>query len=267
VLAYHRGGRNVCVDLGCGHGVVARALADEFEQVYGVDPSAGMIAQAESLTSDKKHVAFVRSSAESLPFLQAESVDLAVSGEAAHWFNYEPLFAELKRVVKPGGTIAFWGYADHVYVGYPRASAVLRHYASAKDTALLGPYWPQPGHRILQDKLRALRPPPEDWTDIQRLEYEPAVLGAGSGQGTKLMDRRVTLGESLQYIRTWSAYHGWREAHPDPKMRSEDGDGDVVDELCDKMLAAEKDWQESASPLDREVEIEWASVIILARKI
>jgi SAM-dependent methyltransferase len=247
--------------------VVARALADEFEQMYGIDPSAGMIAQAESLTSNAKNVTFVRSSAESLPFLQDNSVDLVVSGEAAHWFDYERLFTELKRVVKPGGTIAFWGYADHVYVGYPRASAVLRHYASAKDTALLGPYWPQPGHRILQDKLRALRPPPEDWTDIQRLEYEPGMQGAESGQGTRLMDRRVTLGESLEYIRTWSAYHRWREAHPGRKMRSEGGDGDVVDDLCDKMLAAEKDWQESPSPLDKEVKIEWTSVIILARKI
>jgi hypothetical protein len=50
-------------------------------------------------------------------------------------------------------------------------------------------------------------------------------------------------------------------------MRSEGGDGDVVDDLCDKMLAAEKDWQESPSPLDKEVKIEWTSVIILARKI
>ncbi|KAL1956119.1 hypothetical protein VTO42DRAFT_7638 [Malbranchea cinnamomea] len=269
VLAYHKGSRQICVDLGCGHGVVARAFSGEFDKVYGVDPSAGMIAQAKALTTSaaEKNVEFVQTSAESLSFLPDQSVDLAVSGEAAHYFDYQRLFPELCRVMKPGGTLAFWAYMDHTYVDHPRATAILHHYACTDDKNLLGPYGPQPGLSNLRQRWRALQPPQDEWTDIQRLEYDPGMKGTNSGEGTKLMGMKVTLGQSLEYIRTWSSYHGWQEAHPDRKRRSDGGEGDVVDMLLDEMVAAEEGWRNSPSVMDQEVEIEWASALILARKL
>ncbi|GJP87463.1 hypothetical protein AnigIFM59636_001113 [Aspergillus niger] len=46
VLAYHQSPRELCVDLGTGHGAVARALATHFKSVLGVDSSEGMLKEA-----------------------------------------------------------------------------------------------------------------------------------------------------------------------------------------------------------------------------
>lgn len=227
-----------------------------------------MIEQAKSLaTAENKNVEFIQSPAESLPFLGDQSVDLVVSGEAAHWFDYPRLFAELNRVMKPGGTIAFWCYANTVFVDYPKASAILHHYDVGEGPDLLGSYGVQPGHSRLRDILRSFKPPPEDWADLERLEYFPSVQGPGSGEGVKLMHKRATLGQTLEYTRTWSSYHRWRESHPDRKRRGDGGPGDVVDEMFDKMVAAEKDWRDTESPLEKVVDIEWSSALVLARKL
>lgn len=265
ILTYHHGRRDTCVDLGCGHGLVSRALSPNFTKLYGVDPSAGMLEQARA-TTDEKNIEFVQSPAESLSFLTDHSVDLVVSAQAVHWFDQPKFFQELKRIMRPGGTLALWAYGDAKYVDYPKASAIVRHCSCSDDKDTLGPYWPQPGRSIVKDRLHAIEPPMEDWSDLQRLEYEPGVEGPGSGKGTKYMDKEVTLGQSLEYLRTMSSFHGWQEAHPDRQRRSEGGCGDVVDEIFDKMVAAEETWQEAQSVLDMKVVMEWDTGLILARK-
>ncbi|KAF3480576.1 Crg1p [Arthroderma uncinatum] len=266
VYGYHRGKYETCLDLGCGHGLVSRALAPKFKKVYGIDPSAGMIEQARSLTAEG-NVEFVQSTAEALPFIEDESIDLVVAGEAAHWFNYPQLFAELNRVMKVGGTLAFWGYSDHFLVDYPKATAIIDQYAYGLDKHLLGSYWPQPGNSIMRDKLRVIQPPTEDWADLQRIEYHPGVNGPGSGEGTKYMESDISLGQATEYIRTWSAYHRWKEAHPNRIRRSEGGTGDVADEMLDSIIEVEEDLRNAQSAADKVVRVEWASTLILSRKL
>lgn len=85
ILEYHHGPRRICVDLGCGHGVVARYLSHSFSDVIETDPSNGIIEQAQlSISQDHSNVIFRKSSAESLILLKNESVDLVVAGQAAH---------------------------------------------------------------------------------------------------------------------------------------------------------------------------------------
>ncbi|KAK2809681.1 hypothetical protein FQN49_008594, partial [Arthroderma sp. PD_2] len=266
VYAYHRGGYDACLDLGCGHGIVSRALAPRFKKVYGIDPSAGMIEKAKGLNTEQ-NVEFVQAAAEALPFIGDKSIDLVVAGVAAHWFNYPPLFAELRRVMKPGGTLAFWGYSDHYLVDYPNASAIIEQYVDGSDKDLLGPYWPQPGNSIMRGKLRAIQPPTEDWADLERIEYHPGLDGPGSGEGTKYMEADLTLGQATEYTRTWSAYHRWREAHPDRTRRSEGGPGDVADEMLDSIIEAEDSLRGDKAAADKVVRVEWASTLMLGRKL
>ncbi|KAM5432481.1 trans-aconitate methyltransferase 1 [Microsporum canis] len=266
VFSYHQGAYNTCLDLGCGHGLVSRALSPRFKKVYGIDPSAGMIEQAKNMTTEQ-NVEFVQAAAESLPFIEDKSVDLVVAGVAAHWFNYPPLFAELQRVMKPGGTLAFWGYSDHYLVDYPKATAVLDKYAYGLDKDLLGSYWTQPGNSIMRESLRAIQPPTDQWADIQRIEYQPGLNGPDSGKGTKYMETEITLRQATEYIRTWSAYQRWKDAHPGQLRRSEGGTGDVADEMLDSMIKAEDSLRDVQSAEDKVVKIEWASALILGRKL
>ena len=214
-----------------------------------------MIEQARSTTS-LPNVDYHVARAEESPFLKDESVDIVVSGEAAHWFDYPKLFREMKRILRKGGTLAFFCYKDHVFVDHPKATALLDHYTYGKDEKLLGSYWSQPGRSILRNKYRDIKPPTNVWEDVQRIEYEPGTKGKNTGEGTLFIEKKIKLGECMSYIRTWSSYHAWQERFPDRKGRDKGGDGDVVDDMFDEMREAESDWQ-IEQWMDKEVDIEW----------
>jgi hypothetical protein len=224
-----------------------------------------MIIQAKSTSSTYKNVTFAVGSSEDLSDIQDGSLDMVVSGQAAHWFDYAKAWPELKKKIRRGGTLAFWGYKDNIFVSYPNASKILDEYCYSPDT--MGPFWEQPGRNILRDKYHAIVPPAEDWEDVERIEYEPGLKGKGSGEGELLMEKRLKLGEMEGYMRTFSCYHNWMNAHEDVRSRKDGGTGDIVDEMFDRMLEAEPEWKARGENWrDFEVECEWGSVILLARR-
>ena len=226
-----------------------------------------MLEQAQSLVvSGGLNVEYRQASAESLPFVNDEGVDLVVSGQAAHWFDYPRFFPEMRRILKRGGTLALWGYKDPVFIGRPRATNILNHYAYGTEEHLLGSYWSQPGRSIVQNKLRDIKPPAEDWEDVRRIEYEPEARGKHSGEGTLFLEKRMKLRDCMNYIRTWSSYHGWQQMFPDQKKREDGGNGDVVDEMFDEIRETESDWQDDVRWTNREVDMEWGSGLIMAKR-
>jgi hypothetical protein len=228
-----------------------------------------MISQAESSTlRDKyKNIEFRQASAEDLGFIEDGTLDMVVAGQAAHWFDYSKVWPELGRKVRKGGTLAFWGYKDNVFVDYPKASQVLLDYCYGEEK--MGPYWEQPGRDILRGKYRGIVPPGEEWEDVRRVEYEPGTKGKGSGEGDCIMRSRMRLGEMEGYARTFSSFHNWVQAEGNKgrKKRSEGGVGDIVDEMFDEMLEVEPEWKKAGENWrDLEVENEWGSVILMARR-
>ncbi len=228
-----------------------------------------MIAQARLATPEKDYpnVQFQESFAESMPFLMDESVDLVVAGQAAHWFDQSMIFPEMSRILRENGTLAFWVYSDPVFVNHPDASKILLDYAYGNDERLLGPYWSQPGRSICENKLRGFQPPVSEWSDIQRIEYDPGIHGPESGEGTIFMSRKMKLGECMDYIRTWSSYNAWQERYPDAKKRRDGGKGDVIDEMFEEMVSKETEWKQSERWEEKEVDIEWGTGLLLARNM
>lgn len=265
VLAYHRGPKSLALDLGCGHGLISRELSSSFTRVLGTDPSAAMITQARSTSSEYPNVEFKQGNAEDLSDIKDGSLDMVVAGQAAHWFDYSKVWPELSKKVRRGGTLAWWGYKDNYFVDYPTATKILDHYCYGPDT--MGPYWEQPGRNILRELYKDIVPPEQDWEDVRRIEYQPKTEGKGSGDGEVLMQKKLKLGEMEGYTRTFSSFHTWAHEHPEQKPRKDGGEGDIVDEMFDKMLEAEPDWRAKGENWrDFEVENEWGSVILLARK-
>ncbi|KAK3074255.1 trans-aconitate methyltransferase 1 [Teratosphaeriaceae sp. CCFEE 6253] len=265
VLAFHRGPRRQCLDLGCGPGIVAREMSKHFDRVLGTDPSAGMIKQSRTSIEDEKlyaNVEFREGGAESTPSLGEGGVDMVVAGQAAHWFDYARLWPEIKRLVRSDGTVAFWGYKDPVFVDFPEASQIMRHYLYDARPGKLGSYWSMPGRSYVQDKLRIIQPPASDWEDVQRVEYEPDTKGRHSGEGTLFMERRLTVGEMKGYLRTFSNYHEWEKVNPDRVARTAGGDGDVIDEMFEE-AAKKTEWFRDEGNV---VDIEWGSGLVMARK-
>ncbi len=97
------------VDLGCGTGHFITPLAQHFKQpVIGLDIAEGMLAYArcQHNTQQDKH-SWLAGDAEQLP-LAANSVDIVFSSLAIQWCQQLPqLFAEIQRVLKPGGSMLF----------------------------------------------------------------------------------------------------------------------------------------------------------------
>jgi ubiquinone/menaquinone biosynthesis C-methylase UbiE len=98
------GGGARVLDVGCGTGRVAAALAGRGAKVWGVDPSAEMLAVARSRVPSS--VGLKEGRAEALPFRDAW-FDGAVSMLSVHLLDRPQAFAELARVLVPGGRLVF----------------------------------------------------------------------------------------------------------------------------------------------------------------
>jgi len=162
--------RTLAWDAGCGNGQVANVLAGRFAQVVATDPSAEQVARA---------VPHARTEYRVEPAEQCSLADAAASlvtvGQALHWFDHPRFFAEVLRVLEPGGLFAAWTYADcHVT---PAVDALKNHvYAD-----LTAPYWPperaqvESGYAGIEMPLEAVVVPgfvmQSDWTALQFLAY------------------------------------------------------------------------------------------------
>lgn len=89
-------------DVGAGTGKLTAALAGRRLEVVAVDPDAAMLAElAERVPGAERHVG----RAEELP-LEDDSVDMVLFGQSWHWTELEPAVAEVRRVLRPGGSLA-----------------------------------------------------------------------------------------------------------------------------------------------------------------
>ncbi|WP_271273394.1 malonyl-ACP O-methyltransferase BioC [Aliamphritea hakodatensis] len=96
------------VDLGCGTGYFIPRLMDSFqpECLTGIDLAPGMLSYAREHHAGE-NIRWVCGDAEALP-LAADSVDLIFSSLAIQWCENLPrLFAEVYRVLRPGGQFVF----------------------------------------------------------------------------------------------------------------------------------------------------------------
>jgi trans-aconitate 3-methyltransferase len=266
VLAFHRGPNHVLLDVGTGHGLAAVALAPNFNRVIATDPSPGMVAQAQkrisNLEDGPKNITVLQASAEDLCGAVPEpgTVDMAVAAQSAHWFDFPKAWPSIARTLRKGGTLALWTYKDHFYVHHPRATEIAHKWMYGTEPQHFGPYW-ESGRKYVRGNYRDIKIPSDLFGDETRIEYEPGTTGPNSGVGEVLVRRKMTVGESMEYFRTFSSVHNWQEKNGDPRARKDGGEGDAIDHLYDELREAEG-WEND----DVELEIEWGSAIIMARK-
>ena len=98
------------VDVCCGSGQSTMLLAQLFDSVCGYDNSQEQISQAKSKQSvPRGNVTFQVGDAHNLP-IESSSVDLLTCAMGWHWLDAERFYSEAKRVLKPRGCIAVYGY-------------------------------------------------------------------------------------------------------------------------------------------------------------
>ena len=103
------------IDIGCGTGVLTRAILDleDPDSVVGIDPSKAFLSSARTSIHDRR-VSFVEGTADSMPEASA-SADVIVGGLMLNFVADVPgALSEMIRVVRPESTIAayVWDYAE-----------------------------------------------------------------------------------------------------------------------------------------------------------
>ena len=163
-------GRRLAWDCATGSGQAAARLAAHFPVVIATDAAFAQVANAEM----HPRVAYAVAYAEAAP-LEPGSVDLVTVAQALHWFDTPAFYAEVRRVTKPGGACAAWGYG--LMRIDPAIDAIVDHlYAE-----ILGPYWPperahlDAGYRTLGFPFPELPVPPfsmeANWPLVRLLGY------------------------------------------------------------------------------------------------
>ena len=97
--------KNSCLDCGTGNGQVASVLAEYFEKVYASDVSESQLEKA----IKKENITYTVQRAEQTDFLD-NTFDLITVAQAIHWFDLNYFNQEVKRLLKPNGVLAVWGY-------------------------------------------------------------------------------------------------------------------------------------------------------------
>ena len=95
--------REVAWDAATGNGQAALGLATRFDRVIATDRSAGQLEHARPHPRIEYRIATAEESG-----LPAHSVDLVAAAAAIHWFNLGRFYAEVGRVIRPGGLLAAW---------------------------------------------------------------------------------------------------------------------------------------------------------------
>jgi SAM-dependent methyltransferase len=182
-------------DCATGNGQAAVALAKCFGRVVATDASAAQIREAEACPG----VEYLVAPAEKAP-LEDASVDLVTVAQALHWFDIERFHAEARRVLKPGGLVAEWGY--QLGLVSEAIDPIVLHFSAVT----VGPYWPP--ERALVDA---------GYSDVafpfHNIEAPDFAMTA-----------RWELDRFVAYLGTWSSVAGYRRAvgeDPLPALREE----------------------------------------------
>lgn len=169
--------RNICWDCATGNGQAAVSLAKYFRQVIATDGSTEQIKNAVPAPNIEYRVARAEESG-----LPDHSVDLITVATAAHWFNHDAFYKEVKRVAKPGAILALWAYSEASIS--PEIDKLMEWFMYD----FLEPYWP-PGRWYVRNSYENLPFP------FEQMETPHFTCNLN-------WDKE----HWLNYVRSWSAY-------------------------------------------------------------
>ena len=100
--------RGVVVEVGIGSGLNVPFYSNRVTQLFGIDPSAELLALARAHTASAPFpIDLVHGSAEQIPCADASADTVVVTWSLCSIANAPVALREMRRVLKPGGTLIF----------------------------------------------------------------------------------------------------------------------------------------------------------------
>jgi ubiquinone/menaquinone biosynthesis C-methylase UbiE len=183
-------------DCACGNGQATLDLAVRFHKILATDASREQIGSASTRPNVHYSVALAEQSG-----LPDKSVGLVTVAQALHWFDFDRFFAEVKRVLIPGGVLAAWAYGINQVEGNEVNQRVQHFYSN-----IVGPFWP-PERELVEKGYRTI---PFPFAELTPPEFR--------------METRWTLEQLLGYFSTWSATNRFAKStgrNPVPALAEE----------------------------------------------
>jgi ubiquinone/menaquinone biosynthesis C-methylase UbiE len=155
VAALRSHGARRIADIACGTGILATRIRNELDidEVYGIDMSDGMLAQARARCPG---VHWRKGPAERLPLEDGE-LDAVVSTSAFHFFDQPAAMREFRRVLAPGGLVAVATISPPQPPALSRLTAGLANPAHNPSPARMRELFAGAG-LVLTDQHRVARP-------------------------------------------------------------------------------------------------------------
>lgn len=147
-------------DIACGTGILADRIQRELDldEIYGVDMSDGMLAQAQARSSK---VVWRKGPAEQLPFGDQE-LDAVVTTSAFHFFDQPAALRDFHRVLAPGGLVAVTTITPNYPQPFDRITLHRRNPAHNPSPAQMRALFEDAGFTVA-DQHRVRRP---NWTQM-----------------------------------------------------------------------------------------------------
>ncbi len=174
-------------DCATGNGQAALGLVEHFAEVIATDASAAQLENA----VPHPGVTYREAPAEESG-LDDASVDLVYVAQALHWFDFDRFYAEVRRVLRPGGLVAATLYQQTEIT--PEVDVILRRFHDD----IVGAHWP-PQTKWSHAYYKTI-PFPFD---------EPRKLQAPAGLAAEAV---WTYADALGYIESWSATQRYKRA-------------------------------------------------------
>ena len=111
------------LEVGCGHGALARRLARRAATVTGIDVSPEMIRVARARSGAHPNVQFHVADVTTMP-LPAEQYDVVISAATLHHLPFEPTVRRLAAALRPGGRLIVQDLVDRSHWSYAAVNAL-----------------------------------------------------------------------------------------------------------------------------------------------
>jgi len=203
--------------VGCGTGQATAQLAPHFDKLIGVDASQKQLDSAIRLDNIEYRLGTAENTG-----VEEHVADLVTVAQTAHWLKMESFYVEAKRILKPHGTLAIWGYTLCSIPTSTEVTALVKEY----HTDTLGKYW-EAGRDLLDAGYTHIDPP---FAHTERVWLS--------------MRKTMSVENFVNYLGTFSALKNYRDKHPenpDPLV--------VIGEKVNQLLK-------------ENVEVEWPIILI-----